>query len=74
MVRGNSIDPWSSEQSTDYGRMIEQFGLTPMDFRSIPNPGMLHRRGIVFAHRDMGVITDSITKGGSIWGSYWPIA
>ena len=24
---------------------------------------MLHRRGIVFAHRDLDVITDSITKG-----------
>ena len=63
MVRGGSIDPWSSEQSTDYDRMIEQFGLTPMDLGSIPNPGMLHRRGIVFAHRDMDVITDSITQG-----------
>ena len=63
MVRGGSIDPWSSEQSTDYDRMIEQFGLTPMDLGSIPNPGMLHRRGIVFAHRDMDVISDSITQG-----------
>ena len=63
MVRGGSIDPWSSEQSTDYDRMIEQFGLTPIDLGSVPNPGMLHRRGIVFAHRDMDVITDSITKG-----------
>ena len=63
MVGGGNIDPWSSEQSTDYDRMIEQFGLTPMDIGSLPNPGMLHRRGIVFAHRDMDVITDSITQG-----------
>jgi len=63
MVGGGNIDPWSSEQSTDYDRMIEQFGLTPMDLGSMPNPGMLHRRGIVFAHRDLDVITDSITKG-----------
>ena len=63
MVGGRNIDPWSSEQSTDYDRMIEQFGLTPMDIGSLPNPGMLHRRGIVFAHRDMDVITDSITQG-----------
>lgn len=62
MVGGGSIDPWSSEQSTDYDRMIEQFGLTPMDLGSLPNPGMLHRRGIVFAHRDMDVITDSISN------------
>ena len=63
MVGGGNIDPWSSEQSTDYDRMIEQFGLTPMDLGSMPNPGMLHRRGIVFAHRDLDVITDSITNG-----------
>ena len=63
MVGGGNIDPWSSEQSTDYDRMIEQFGLTPMELGSFPNPGMLHRRGIVFAHRDFDVITDSITKG-----------
>ena len=63
MVGGGNIDPWSSEQSTDYDRMIEQFGLTPMNLRSMPNPGMLHRRGIVFAHRDFDVITESIIKG-----------
>ena len=63
MVGGGNIDPWSSEQSTDYDRMIEQFGLTPMNLGSMPNPGMLHRRGIVFAHRDLDVITESITKG-----------
>tara|TARA_B100000886_G_scaffold282603_1_gene206844 strand:+ start:67 stop:1362 length:1296 start_codon:yes stop_codon:yes gene_type:complete len=34
-----------------------------MELGSIPNPGMLHRRGIVFGHRDLDVITDSITKG-----------
>ena len=63
MVGGGNIDPWSSEQSTDYDRMIEQFGLTPMNLGSMPNPGMLHRRGIVFAHRDLDEITESITKG-----------
>ena len=63
MVGGGNIDPWSSAQSTDYDRMIEQFGLTPMNLRSMPNPGMLHRRGIVFAHRDFDVITESIIKG-----------
>ena len=63
MVGGGNIDPWSSEQSTDYDRMIEQFGLTPMNLGSMPNPGMLHRRGIVFAHRDFDVITESIIKG-----------
>ena len=56
MANGSRIDPWSSDQSTDYGRIIEQFGLGTVDPNEIPNPGMLHRRGIVFAHRDLDVV------------------
>ena len=26
-----TIDPWGSAQSTDYGRIIDQFGLTPLN-------------------------------------------
>ncbi len=52
MVDGVKIDPWSSSQSTDYSGIIQQFGLQKMDLVNIPNPSMLHRRGIVFAHRD----------------------
>jgi|TARA_B100001540_G_scaffold268124_1_gene250054 tryptophanyl-tRNA synthetase len=55
-MAGGRIDPWSSEQSQDYARIIEQFGLGSVDVSSIPNPGMLHRRGIVFAHRDLDVV------------------
>ena len=31
------IDPWGSAQSTDYDRIIEQFGLTPMDGVTLTN-------------------------------------
>ena len=31
------IDPWSSAQSTDYSRIIEQFGLSSMDGLDIQN-------------------------------------
>ena len=55
-MAGGRIDPWSSEQSQDYARIIEQFGLGSVDVSSLPNPGMLHRRGIVFAHRDLDVV------------------
>jgi len=60
MVKGDRIDPWSSDQSTDYGRIVDQFGLDTVDLTSIPNPGMLHRRGIVFAHRDLDVVVGCI--------------
>ena len=50
------IDPWSSEQSTDYARIRDQFGLEGVDLSKIPNPSMLHRRGIIFAQRDLDVV------------------
>jgi len=50
------IDPWSSEQSTDYARIRDQFGLEDVNISKIPNPSMLHRRGIIFAQRDLDVV------------------
>jgi tryptophanyl-tRNA synthetase len=60
MEEGHRIDPWSSQQSTDYQRLIQKFGLEPLDLPSIPAPNTLHRRGIIFAHRDFDVILNSI--------------
>ena len=57
------IDPWGSAQSTDYGRIIDQFGLTPMDGESLPSPSKLHRRGIVFAHRDIDQVLEAQRLG-----------
>ena len=58
-----NIDPWSSTQSTDYTRIIEQFGLSNMNNLSLPNPSHLHRRGIVFAHRDLDIVLDAQKTG-----------
>ena len=57
------IDPWSSAQSTDYSRIIEQFGLSPMDGLDIPEPSRLHRRGIIFAHRDLDTVLQANSRG-----------
>ena len=57
------IDPWSSNQSTDYSRIIEQFGLSSMDHIQMNDPSKLHRRGIVFAHRDLDVVLDAKNNG-----------
>ena len=62
MAGGERIDPWSSEQSTDYARIRDQFGLEGVDVSRLPNPGMLHRRGIVFAHRDLDVVLGCIER------------
>ena len=42
-----TIDPWGSAQSTDYDRIIDQFGLTPLNPSTISEPSRLHRRGII---------------------------
>jgi len=57
------IDPWGSTQSTDYSRIIEKFGLSSMENVSLPSPSRLHRRGIVFAHRDLEMVLESQRAG-----------
>ena len=59
------IDPWGSAQSTDYSRIIDQFGLSSMDNMNLPSPSRLHRRGIVFAHRDLERVLDAQKQGDS---------
>ena len=57
------IDPWSSSQSTDYSSIISQFGLQSMDSVDVPNPSHLHRRGLIFAHRDLDVVLNAQSRG-----------
>ena len=57
------INPWSSEVSTDYERIIEQFGLEPISLSQIPNPSLHHRRGIIFAHRELGNVLQAQSRG-----------
>jgi tryptophanyl-tRNA synthetase len=59
------IDPWSSDVSTDYDRIIQQFGLSSVPLAEIPNPSLHHRRGIIFAHRDLGNILQAHARGES---------
>ena len=58
-----TIDPWGSSQSTDYSRIIENFGLSSMDGVSIDSPSRLHRRGVVFAHRDLDMVLNAKKSG-----------
>ena len=59
-----TIDPWGSSQTTDYSKIIEKFGLSSMDGVSLESPSRLHRRGIVFAHRDLEMILEAKRLGG----------
>ena len=58
-----SIDPWGSSQSTDYSRIIDKFGLSSMDGVSLDSPSKLHRRGVVFAHRDLDLMLNAKKSG-----------
>ena len=58
-----SIDPWGSSQSTDYSRIIEKFGLSSMEGVSLNSPSRLHRRGVVFAHRDLDMVLNAKKLG-----------
>ena len=60
-----SIDPWGSSQSTDYSKIIEKFGLSSMDGVSLNSPSRLHRRGVVFAHRDLDMVLNAKKSGDS---------
>ena len=63
MVGGSRIDPWSSQQSTDYERIRDNFGLSDIEISKIPNPNLLNRRGIIFAHRGLDTILNRINHG-----------
>jgi tryptophanyl-tRNA synthetase len=58
------IDPWKGQDIKDYGKLIEQYGIS--DFRPIlskmPEPHLLMRRGIVFGHMDLERIIDAYMK------------
>ncbi|MBI2541296.1 tryptophan--tRNA ligase [Candidatus Woesearchaeota archaeon] len=54
------IDPWGSSLLEDYEKIIKDFGLEIFDAGSFPNPNRLMRRNVVFAGRDMKIISDAI--------------
>ena len=57
------IDPWSSTTYQDYTRLRDEFGIQEFNinqWKDLPNPHHLLRRGIVFGHRDFDLIHDAI--------------
>src|SRR3989338_11199786 len=54
------IDPWCSELLEDYEKIIKDFGLDIFDARLFPERNRLMRRNVVFAGRDLKVISDAI--------------
>jgi tryptophanyl-tRNA synthetase len=56
------IDPWGSGLLEDYEKIIKDFGLEVFNPKLFPKPNRVMRRGVVFAGRDMKIISDAIKK------------
>ena len=59
------IDPWASKGIKNYDEICEKFGLEKIDSSKLPNPTHLHRRGIIFAHRDLDSVLNDRKYGKS---------
>lgn len=57
------IDPWGSGLLEDYEKIIKDFGLEIFDSKLFQNPNRIMRRGVVFAGRDLKIISDAIKNG-----------
>ena len=57
------IDPWASQQSTDYARLRDEFGIAEFDPEQLPQPSRLMERGVIFGHRGFEPVARAITRG-----------
>ena len=57
------IDPWASKGIKNYDKICKKFGLEKIDHTTLPEPTHLHRRGIIFAHRDLDSILNARKAG-----------
>lgn len=54
------IDPWGSGLLEDYEKIVNDFGLEAFEPNLFPKPNRIMRRGVVFAGRDLKIISDCI--------------
>ena len=59
------IDPWASKGIQNYKEICKKFGLDAIEHTKLPNPTHLHRRGVIFAHRDLDNVLQARKKGRS---------
>lgn len=64
------ITPWEVKGNIDYGKIVQEFGVSRIDDKSLQRikkiAGELHyflRRDIFFAHRDLNFVLDEYEKG-----------
>ena len=56
------IDPYGSELVEDYEKIVKDFGLEHFNVELFPKPNRLMRRGVVFAGRDLSIISKCIKE------------
>ena len=57
------IDPWSSSTYQDYAHLRDEFGIeefSAQQWKKLPHPHRLIRRGVVFGHRGFSTILDAV--------------
>ena len=57
-----TIDPYGAELPEDYTKVIKDFGLEEFDVDMFPEPNRIMRHGIVFAGRDLAIISKCIQE------------
>jgi tryptophanyl-tRNA synthetase len=61
MKRDEVFNPWEVKGDIDYDKLIKEFGISPLkDLPSMFEKNVLFRRKIIFAHRDIQRILESI--------------
>jgi tryptophanyl-tRNA synthetase len=61
-----TLTPWEASGDIDYEKLVKEFGVQHLDIHHLPQKlqeHVLFRRGIIFAHRDFGVIAKRIEEG-----------
>ncbi|MAG50730.1 tryptophan--tRNA ligase [archaeon] len=58
----NIIDPWKSVEVKDYGKLMKEFGISPIKdlYKKLPIKHHYFSRGIIFGHKDFSKILEAI--------------
>jgi tryptophanyl-tRNA synthetase len=60
------LDPWTISDVGDYGKLMLDFGIEPVDeYREKLDEFKYVRRGVIFGHRDFGLIVKAMEDGSS---------
>ncbi|MEA3254764.1 MAG: tryptophan--tRNA ligase [Candidatus Altiarchaeota archaeon] len=63
MKEAERIDPWGSGDIKDYQNLFKEFGIESLEkYKKKYSDNRYMRRGIIFGHRDFGVISEAIEK------------